>query len=111
MDTTTSDTLQVSLCTHLAVPQYALKAEVIFCVRGVLSPLLSNPVLDELDRELERRGHHFVRYAGDCNIYVDASDGEHYALHHASTQTQGKPGEERRGPTRAKEVSRIQLHG
>jgi RNA-directed DNA polymerase len=37
---------------------------------GPLSPLLSNLVLDELDQELERRGHHFVRYADDCNIYV-----------------------------------------
>jgi RNA-directed DNA polymerase len=37
---------------------------------GPLSPLLSNLVLDELDRELERRRHRFVRYADDCNIYV-----------------------------------------
>ncbi|WP_096552415.1 group II intron reverse transcriptase/maturase [Ureibacillus thermosphaericus] len=37
---------------------------------GPLSPLLSNIVLDELDKELERRGHKFVRYADDCNIYV-----------------------------------------
>jgi RNA-directed DNA polymerase len=37
---------------------------------GPLSPLLSNIVLDELDRELEQRGHRFVRYADDCNIYV-----------------------------------------
>jgi RNA-directed DNA polymerase len=37
---------------------------------GPLSPLLSNLVLDQLDRELERRGHCFVRYADDCNIYV-----------------------------------------
>ena len=37
---------------------------------GPLSPLLSNIVLDELDRELEFRGHRFVRYADDCNIYV-----------------------------------------
>ena len=37
---------------------------------GPLSPLLSNIVLDALDRELERRGHCFVRYADDCNIYV-----------------------------------------
>jgi RNA-directed DNA polymerase len=37
---------------------------------GPLSPLLSNLVLDELDRELEGRGHRFVRYADDCNIYV-----------------------------------------
>jgi RNA-directed DNA polymerase len=37
---------------------------------GPLSPLLSNLVRDELDRELERRGHRYVRYADDCNIYV-----------------------------------------
>jgi group II intron reverse transcriptase/maturase len=37
---------------------------------GPLSPLLSNVVLDELDWELDRRGHRFVRYADDCNIYV-----------------------------------------
>jgi RNA-directed DNA polymerase len=37
---------------------------------GPLSPLLSNLVLDDLDRELERRGHRFCRYADDCNIYV-----------------------------------------
>lgn len=35
-----------------------------------LSPLLSNIVLDELDKELEKRGHKFVRYADDCNVYV-----------------------------------------
>jgi RNA-directed DNA polymerase len=37
---------------------------------GPLSPLLSNLLLDDLDRELEGRGHRFVRYADDCNIYV-----------------------------------------
>jgi len=37
---------------------------------GPLSPLLANLLLDELDRELEKRGHRFVRYADDCNIYV-----------------------------------------
>jgi group II intron reverse transcriptase/maturase len=37
---------------------------------GPLSPLLANLLLDEVDRELERRGHHFVRYADDCNVYV-----------------------------------------
>ena len=37
---------------------------------GPLSPLLSNIVLDELDKELEQRGHRFCRYADDCNIYV-----------------------------------------
>lgn len=37
---------------------------------GPLSPLLSNILLDDLDKELERRGHRFCRYADDCNIYV-----------------------------------------
>ena len=37
---------------------------------GPLSPLLSNLMLDVLDKELERRGHNFVRYADDCNVYV-----------------------------------------
>lgn len=39
---------------------------------GPLSPLLSNVLLDELDKELERRGHRFVRYADDCNVYVQS---------------------------------------
>lgn len=39
---------------------------------GPLSPLLSNILLDELDKELEKRGHRFVRYADDCNIYVQS---------------------------------------
>lgn len=37
---------------------------------GPLSPLLANVLLDEVDQELERRGHAFVRYADDCNVYV-----------------------------------------
>jgi group II intron reverse transcriptase/maturase len=37
---------------------------------GPLSPLLANALLDEVDKELERRGHAFVRYADDCNVYV-----------------------------------------
>lgn len=37
---------------------------------GPLSPLLANILLDDLDQELERRGHRFVRYADDCNVYV-----------------------------------------
>lgn len=40
---------------------------------GPLSPLLSNILLDKLDKELERRGHKFVRYADDCNIYVKSN--------------------------------------
>jgi len=41
---------------------------------GPLSPLLSNIVLDELDKELERRGHKFCRYADDCQIYVSSEE-------------------------------------
>jgi group II intron reverse transcriptase/maturase len=37
---------------------------------GPLSPILANVMLDEVDKELERRGHRFVRYADDCNVYV-----------------------------------------
>ena len=60
---------------------------------GPLSPLLSNIVLDELDRELEKRGHRFVRYADDCNIYVksqrsaERSEGEHHEIHREETPT------------------------
>jgi RNA-directed DNA polymerase len=57
---------------------------------GPLSPLLSNLVLDELDRELERRGHRFVRYADDCNIYVRSARAAHRVMESVSrflTQT------------------------
>lgn len=37
---------------------------------GPLSPLLSNIILDKLDKELENRGHRYLRYADDCSIYV-----------------------------------------
>lgn len=47
---------------------------------GPLSPLLSNIVLDELDRELDRRGHRFVRYADDCNIYVRSERSGHRVM-------------------------------
>ena len=47
---------------------------------GPLSPLLSNIVLDELDRELERRGHRHVRYADDCNIYVRSERAGHRVM-------------------------------
>jgi group II intron reverse transcriptase/maturase len=50
---------EVTQATTMGVPQ-----------GGPLSPVLSNVVLDELDWELERRGHHFARYADDCNIVV-----------------------------------------
>jgi group II intron reverse transcriptase/maturase len=47
---------------------------------GPLSPLLSNIVLDELDKELEKRGHSFVRYADDCNIYVNTQRAGHRVM-------------------------------
>jgi len=47
---------------------------------GPLSPLLSNILLTDLDRELERRGHRFCRYADDCNIYVKSEAAGHHAM-------------------------------
>lgn len=47
---------------------------------GPLSPLLSNILLTDLDRELERRGHRFCRYADDCNIYVRSEKAGQHAM-------------------------------
>jgi len=47
---------------------------------GPLSPLLSNILLDDLDKELERRGHRFVRYADDCNVYVRSEKAGHRVM-------------------------------
>ncbi|MDO9591873.1 MAG: group II intron reverse transcriptase/maturase, partial [Erysipelotrichaceae bacterium] len=47
---------------------------------GPLSPVLSNIILDDLDKELERRGHRFVRYADDCNIYVKTERAGHRVM-------------------------------
>ncbi len=47
---------------------------------GPLSPLLSNIVLDELDREFAGRGYHFVRYADDANIYVRSERAGHRVM-------------------------------
>ena len=44
---------------------------------GPLSPLLSNILLTDLDRELEKRGHRFCRYADDCNMYVGSARSGH----------------------------------
>ncbi|MCP4896381.1 MAG: group II intron reverse transcriptase/maturase, partial [bacterium] len=52
---------------------------------GPLSPLLSNLVLDDLDTELERRGHRFVRYADDSNIYVRSERAGHRVMASVST--------------------------
>ncbi|MFZ1986339.1 MAG: reverse transcriptase domain-containing protein, partial [Desulfatitalea sp.] len=68
INTTTYVILSSIIPTSLIV-DYMEKFKVIFCVRGVISPLLSNIVLDELDKELEKRGHKFVRYADDFRIY------------------------------------------
>ena len=68
---------------------------------GPLSPLLSNLVLDDLDKELERRGHRFARYADDCNIYVRSQRaGERVMesverLPHRRAEAQGQRVEER----------------
>ncbi|MBU1558170.1 group II intron reverse transcriptase/maturase [Patescibacteria group bacterium] len=51
---------------------------------GPLSPLLSNIVLDELDQELSQRGHHFVRYADDVNIYVRTERAGHRVMANVS---------------------------
>ena len=60
---------------------------------GLLSPLLSNLMLDVLDWELERRGHRLVRYADDCKIYVRsvrAGDGEREPVSGKEAQAQGE---------------------
>lgn len=57
---------------------------------GPLSPLLSNIVLDELDRELERCGHLFVRYADDCNIYVRSQRAAERVLASTRKYVEGK---------------------
>jgi RNA-directed DNA polymerase len=84
---------------------------------GPLSPLLSNLVLDELDRELEQRGHRFVRYADDCNIYVRSERAGQRVMESITrfitqkAQAQGQRGKERGGTTAEAEVPRVQLHG
>jgi RNA-directed DNA polymerase len=57
---------------------------------GPLSPLLSNLVLDELDKELEKRGHKFVRYADDCNIYVRSERAGQRVMQGVSDYITGK---------------------
>lgn len=51
---------------------------------GPLSPLLSNILLDDLDKELEKRGHCFCRYADDCNIYVGSRRAGERVMHSAT---------------------------
>ena len=77
---------------------------------GPLSPLLANLLLDDLDKELERRGHRFCRYADDCNIYVQSqAAGERVmasrdGIPGRAASAAGQPGEERGGPRRGTQV-------
>jgi RNA-directed DNA polymerase len=57
---------------------------------GPLSPLLSNIVLTELDRKLEERGHRFVRYADDCNIYVQSERAAQRVLESTKRFVEGR---------------------
>lgn len=57
---------------------------------GPLSPLLSNIVLDELDKELENRGHKFVRYADDANIYVKTKKAGRRVMESVTSFIEGK---------------------
>lgn len=57
---------------------------------GPLSPLLANLLLDDLDKELERRGHRFCRYADDCNIYVRSQAAGERVLASVTAFLEGK---------------------
>jgi RNA-directed DNA polymerase len=75
---------------------------------GPLSPLLSNILLTELDRELERRGHAFCRYADDCNIYVKSQEAGERVMASITrfladtTQAHGQCGQERGSSSRGR---------
>ena len=70
---------------------------------GPLSPLLSNVMLNELDKELERRGHRFVRYADDCMIFcksrksAERTFGKYASIHRGKTFLKSEPTENRIG--------------
>ena len=77
---------------------------------GPLSPLLSNLLLDDLDKELARRGHRFCRYADDCNIYVRSRRAGERVMASVSRflttklRTEGQRGEECGGAPGGAEV-------
>ncbi len=82
---------------------------------GPLSPVLSNIVLNELDQELERRGHRFTRYADDCVPRAQSasrrtSDEQRDATPHDEAQAASEQGEECGGSTMGTEIPGIQLH-
>ena len=81
---------------------------------GPLSPLLSNLVLDDLDKELTRRGHRFCRYADDCNIYVRSRRAGERVMASVSrfltteAAAEGQRGEKRGGATGGAQVPGVQ---
>jgi retron-type reverse transcriptase len=82
---------------------------------GPLSPLLSNVLLDELAKELERRGHRFVRYADDCNVYVrsrhaGASADIAGAFPSGTSAFSGQSREKRGGASLETEVPGVHVH-
>jgi hypothetical protein len=83
---------------------------------GPLSPLLSNILLTDLDRELERRGHAFCRYADDCNIYVRSQQAGERVMASLTRfladtlKAHGQCGQERGGGAKGEEVSGLQPH-
>ena len=83
---------------------------------GPLSPLLANVLLDEVDKELELRGHAFVRYADDCNVYVAVEAGRTTCDAGAEalvreTSASGQRGKERGGASVGSTVPGLQLLG
>jgi group II intron reverse transcriptase/maturase len=80
---------------------------------GPLSPLLANVLLGEVDKELERRGHKFVRYADDCNVYVRSRAARAGASDEAlrATQAPSQRGQKRRGPGDPPEAAGLLVMG
>ena len=83
---------------------------------GPLSPLLANVLLDEVDKELERRGHRFVRYADDCNVYVRSRRAGERVMAllrrlYAKLRLDGQRGQERGGQRVRAQVPGLQLLG
>ncbi len=78
---------------------------------GPLSPLLANVLLDEVDKELERRGYCFARYADGCNVYVYSHRAGERVMAPLLRQTtaQGQRGQERGVGRQGTQVSGIQL--
>lgn len=79
---------------------------------GPLSPLLSNILLDELDKELERRGHRFCRYADDANVYVKSKRGIciHGEVSIQTLEASRESGEERGSPLPREGLSGIWVY-